>query len=743
MVLWDGAKLTTIADQIAKFNALKRRFLLSPEAKLAIHHFIDPFETKAWWEYQVQVTTQEIKDRPMKINLKLPNVTQKKPEQKPNPEFAQAFAKAQETKNVAQSTEETQKNVLKNFGAPSTPQKPQFKVSLRGTGFTKKLGAKAATDQKQALKRAEQAIEKVEKAEEKKPGIVIPQKPLLEVIDDVTADSEYYTKKAKQISLDETQQFALKGMLEQKFSSLIGAAGTGKSTISYHYINEMIEMWERLNPERGRPTIRACSFTGQSTRTLAVHLPEWMRGNCQTIHMTLGYHPESFDVVDQNTGEERTTIRFVPTYTAQNKLPCDIMLVDEAGNVPVWLWNKLYEALMPHCLIVQIGDINQLPPVQGRSILGYAMQQWPTFQLQRIHRQAEGNPIISNAHRVLKGQKPIADKSSFLMVKMPDSGAECFQNMIYIIERLARQKNLDPFRDAFIVPQNKGTIGQIDFNHRLIGLFNPPVEVEGAIVNPRVMISYAERHKAYAVGDKIMLLENLNELGLTNGMTGKITAITQNGKYTSWKNPNHFHAHKAQNVDVNAIASMLDNLSKVDLSDVGTKSHEEAQDRKQRQASHIVRCLIEGEEVSFGTVGEIEAITHAYAQTCHKSQGKEYPMVIILCHSSNAVMLSREWLYTAITRAQKQVVLCYNDYGIKMALGRQRIKGNTLEEKAQSFLVESSTKEDLKPILPKAQRFGDPNASFGNKENNDRSWLYETHRVPFQVRQQLIDERPF
>ena len=109
------------------------------------------------------------------------------------------------------------------------------------------------------------------------------------------------------------------------------------------------------------------------------------------------------------------------------------------------------------------------------------------------------------------------------------------------------------------------------------------------------------------------------------------------------------------------------------------------------------------EEVVFETAGAFKKITHAYAFTCHKAQGGEYPVVVILVHSANLRMLTREWLYTAITRAQDRVILLCNQRGLTHAVNSQKIKGKTIAEKAEQFLA-LQDKEDTKlPILPEPE----------------------------------------
>jgi superfamily I DNA/RNA helicase len=106
-------------------------------------------------------------------------------------------------------------------------------------------------------------------------------------------------------------------------------------------------------------------------------------------------------------------------------------------------------------------------------------------------------------------------------------------------------------------------------------------------------------------------------------------------------------------------------------------------------------------EVSFSTAGMFRKLAPAYAFTCHKSQGGEYPVVVILLHSANSRLLSREWLYTAVTRAQKRIIIVYNQRGMMLALKNQRVKGNNLDEKIRSFVkISEEDAQNDKAILP-------------------------------------------
>jgi exodeoxyribonuclease V alpha subunit len=350
------------------------------------------------------------------------------------------------------------------------------------------------------------------------------------------------------------------------------------------------------------------------------------------------------------------------------------------------------------CRIILIGDINQLPPVQGRSVLGFAMIKWPTFTLEEIHRQAAGNPIIANAHQVLRGQYPTKDRFKFAMLQIPDGSIKAYNHVIGYIQELHKRSIFDPMRDALIVPQNKDTLGQLHLNERLVHYFNPQRKDEnGTILNTRHIVNTGYDHVTYAAGDKIMILQNDRQLGLTNGMCGVVTGVKINGMYHGEKSTGYIEKFEG--------TLSVEDIANVDTSEFVDVKNE---DESQRQASHILSARFETAdgniEVPFATVGQYRKITLAYAFTCHKSQGGEYPTVVIVLHGSNIRMLNREWLYTAITRAQEKIILLYNDRGLAQAINIQRIKGKTVKEKAQQFLMLQDKADTSLPDLPEPRR---------------------------------------
>ncbi len=504
--------------------------------------------------------------------------------------------------------------------------------------------------------------------------------------------------------LDDSQLKAVNLLSHQKYGCVIGKAGTGKTTVQIFLIREIERLYANAQNAKGSQnqyiSIAFVAFMGKALTPMKRRLDVKYHADTRTIHATLGYAPE----INPETGKRM----FAPTYTQYNKLSYDIVVMDEGGTVPIYLFNRLIEALPKRTRIFIFGDINQLPPVHGKSILGFAMQQWPTAELSTLHRTALDNPIIANAARILRGQKLAPCKKHFVMIKINELSQIAANEVVATIQHLDKQGSFDKFNDALIVPTNEGDLGQIPLNDKLVKYFNSPRLKAGSETeyeNPRIVIQTAKGTKIFGVGDKVMLTKNITDLGLTNGMTGVITSITINPQYKATITYNAGHATKAKQADfmaaLNGFTPDSGNIFTTDIVDA-----DDEKEKSERQASHIVEVKFQEETtpVTFCTSGEFSSLQTAYGFTCHKAQGSEYNTVVIVCHNTAAGFLSREWLYTAVTRAKERVILLCTDYGIKSALRRQLIKGNTLEEKAKHFIQLQKGNEE-KPMIYKSDKW--------------------------------------
>ena len=492
-----------------------------------------------------------------------------------------------------------------------------------------------------------------------------------------------------------------------------GAAGTGKTTSTKKIVDRLIEeadflravdmesYFKKGDPEpdeeptsRWVPSIAMVGFTGRSTQMIKKNFPRSWHGNIMTIHRCLAFMPVWEEQYDDELGEMRNRMRFEPTFNAMNRLPWDIIIIDEAGMLGLDLWEQLRLALKPSCKVIMIGDINQLPPVHGRSVFGFAMGSWPAWELTHVHRQQDSQDrIVDMAWRILKGQKPESG-GNFQMVKFDELATKASQQVRKFLPTITEKGVYDPIRDSTITATN-GEDGQRGF-----ALGQKPLNREFAIIfnkdNPRYIIDAGRERQKFAVGDKVMATRNDHEQGITNGMTGIIQDISENGawagdrrRFGTVESVNAFMREMdEEEVDLGEI-SVDDMLESYGAQEQGRKDAKESKERG--PASHIVTVKFgEGEsafEIAFATLAEVASLMTAYVVTCHKMQGGESPVVVIILHTAHKAMHFREWLYTAVTRGSEKVILLYTDQALRNVLTKQKIKGSTLAQKVESFLA--------------------------------------------------------
>ena len=545
---------------------------------------------------------------------------------------------------------------------------------------------------------------------------------------------------------DDSQLSAIDNICRDKFSVLIGAAGSGKTTVVKEIVNRLSSQglikpltYQRANGVNvNRYNISFCSFTGKAVEQLRKSIPANLQCCCETIHSLLEYSPEIVERLTTdahgNTIVKNSKI-FLPRRNDINLLNQNIIVIDESGMVGIDLWNNLWKALdygkLPNLKIILIGDINQLPAVIGKSILGYALNSplWHTNSLTHIHRQALDNPIIFNAHQVKSGKPPVKDTSvsttepwlnHFNLIDFakltpaerekvklgtlpPDYGSKksspsgVLTTLVNLTKFLLNKNLYDPSLDQIIVPQNIGLLGQEVINQKLAPLFNPN--------NKRIIIRASYETKFLAIGDKVMFTKNDYASGILNGMTGYIENIAINGNYTDAIGLRIAEANAKSTIDgapdTHSLSLDEDSANSL-LKDIDQFNKDHAEDgsklESEQQASHVItiRYTPLGSDqtatIAISTVGAVRGLLLAYAITCHKAQGSEYRKVLICVHPTHAKLLTREWLYTAITRARENCFLLCSDYSINLCLHRQAVKGETIGEKAKNFSLAEATK---------------------------------------------------
>lgn len=487
----------------------------------------------------------------------------------------------------------------------------------------------------------------------------------------------------------------------RKSCILIGAAGTGKTTCTRGAISSLVQSGaipfmgagHKYLPE-GTPGIVLCSYTRRAVGNLRKAMPSDLKGNCITIHKLLEYQPVYYEVFDETAGEYRKTMRFEATRNRFNPLSSSIktIVIDESSMVSVELFQEILNALpsKEQVQFIFIGDIQQLPPVFGSAILGYKMLELPCIELVQVYRQALESPIIRLAHRTLSGNPIPVEEYSSEEFKVPNkltihpwkkriNADNALLTLAGFFKRALDTSQYDPEEDMILIPFNKAC-GTIELNKHIAN--HIARTASPARVTHEVIAGFNKHY--FTVGDKVLYEREdaevidikLNGIYVGASYLPSSTTLDYWG-YDSGHGGEHIHHIQSESEHKN-IDDILDAMA-ANVSEDGTE--------RVRQASHILtlRILETDQEVKVDTAAGINSLLLSYALTVHKSQGSEWRKVFLCLHQSHATMIQRELLYTGVTRAREELyIICEPDTFTKGILN-QRIKGNTLAEKAEFF----------------------------------------------------------
>jgi exodeoxyribonuclease V alpha subunit len=287
------------------------------------------------------------------------------------------------------------------------------------------------------------------------------------------------------------------------------------------------------------------------------------------------------------------------TFDRDNPLDADLIVVDEASMLDLILANKLVKAIPPGAHLLLVGDVDQLPSVGAGEVLRdlLAADVIPRVRLTQIFRQAAESGVVTNAHRINQGRPPrFEGLTDFFLFPCDDTEATAALTVDVACRRMPRKFGLDPRRDIQILtPMHRGPAGAGALNVLLQQELTPHRE------------GLPERRlggRVFRVGDKVTQIRNNYEkgaAGVFNGTVGVVTGLSPEEQTLT-------------------VRTDEDELIEYDFD-------------------------------------ELDELAHAYAITIHRSQGSEYPAVVIPLTTSAWMMLQRNLLYTAITRAKRLVVL--------------------------------------------------------------------------------------
>lgn len=338
------------------------------------------------------------------------------------------------------------------------------------------------------------------------------------------------------------------------------------------------------------------------TGRAAKRMSETTEYEAQTIHRLL----------EQNGGVEEQEQNSHFERNADNPLETDVIIIDEMSMVDIHLMHALLKAIAIGTRLILVGDVNQLPSVGPGNVLRdmIASKGFTVVKLEKIFRQAAESDIIVNAHKINAGEMIKLDNKSkdFFHLEREDSQI-IQQAILYLVkEKIARYIQADPFDIQVLTPMRKGELGVERLNELLQKHLNPPA-------NNKKEKEY--QNIIFREGDKVMQVKNNYQL--------------------TWEIKSKY-------------GTMVETGAGVFNGDVG----------KIREINLFAETVTvefdEGRMIEYG-FSDLEELELAYAITIHKSQGSEYPAVVIPLLSGPKMLFHRNLLYTAVTRAKNCVMI--------------------------------------------------------------------------------------
>ena len=373
-------------------------------------------------------------------------------------------------------------------------------------------------------------------------------------------------------------------------------------------------------PGTGKTTTIKSIISGLERRNLRFVLAAPTGRAAKRMSETTGYEASTIHrlLSIKHNPEERADAYF--EMNEDNPLDVDAVIIDEASMVDILLFNSLLKAISPGCKLIIVGDSNQLPSVGPGQVLKDMLDSGvcPNVELKYIFRQSNESHIVTYAHMINNGEQiDFTTKYEDFFLLKRDNYEEIRQALLYLIcEKLPKHFNTSPMQIQVLTPMKKGALGVWELNRILQECINPPSD-------KKVELEYGEN--IFRVGDKVMQTKNNYDMEWDIMSTYGISAQRGKGVF-------------------NGDIGIIDHINK---------------------PSRLIRITFDDgreAEYSYETLEELEL---AYAITIHKSQGSEYPVVIMPLLGGPRSLLYRNLLYTGVTRAKDCVVILGSENTVK------------------------------------------------------------------------------
>ena len=433
-------------------------------------------------------------------------------------------------------------------------------------------------------------------------------------------------EREEQITLDPLQRKAVQEAAENAILMISGGPGTGKTTT----INTIIRFFEEdgLDVLLAAPTGRAARRMTEATGKPAM-----------TIHRLLGIRTISddaereglFDGEDMSAPGGRGGDKKERNYRFErgedNPLEADVIIIDEMSMVDMNLFHALLKAVPQGARLVLVGDVNQLPSVGPGCVLQDLIESraFHTIMLQHVFRQASESDIVMNAHRILEGHSlPMDNKSRDFFFLERDQAPVIYKHMVQLIrEMLPGYAGCRPEDIQVLTPMRRGSLGVDRLNEVLQSVLNPPADSKR---------EYVRQETVFREGDKVMQ--------------------TRNNYNIEWEKRGNFNMPIDRGMGI--FNGDFGRIEEIDT----------------RSATMTV-CFDDARTVEYPFT-ELEDLELAYAITVHKSQGSEYPAVILPILTGPSGLFNRNLLYTAVTRARNCVVILGSRDGVDRMIANVR-----------------------------------------------------------------------